>query len=93
MAREASSSDEDERGVGVVAALVVSLALGASTMHAESARAEGFGSSASGVLYNPSRNVELENLLVLDEKARNRKASVLTRGLSLIHISEPTRRS
>ena len=49
-------------------------------MHAESARAEGFGSSASGVLYNPSRNVELENLLVLDEKARNRKASVLTRG-------------
>lgn len=80
MAREASSSDEDERGVGVIAALVVSLALGASTMHAESARAEGFGSSASGVLYNPSRNVELENLLVLDEKARNRKASVLTRG-------------
>jgi len=62
-------------GVGMVAAVVVSLAMGTS-----SARAEGFGSSASGVFYNPSRNVELEKLLVLDEKTRNRKASVLTRG-------------
>jgi hypothetical protein len=44
------------------------------------ALAEGFGSSTSGVLYNPQRGVELENLLKLDERSRNRKASVLTRG-------------
>ena len=84
--REASTRDDDDNdddggrvgavGVGTVAAVVVSLAVGTSS----AARAEGFGSSASGVFYNPSRNVELEKLLVLDEKARNRKASVLTRG-------------
>ena len=44
------------------------------------ALAEGFGSASSGVLYNPKRGVELENLLRLDDAARRRKTAVLTRG-------------
>ena len=65
----------------VVAALAAACVAGASAIgYPGNALAEGFGSSTSGVLYNPKRGVELENLLQLDEKARNRKASVLTRG-------------
>ena len=65
---------------GKVAGAALALALAAMGASGMEARAEGFGSASSGVLYNPKRGVELENLLKLDEKARNRKASVLTRG-------------
>lgn len=65
---------------GKVAGAALAVAIAAMGANGMEARAEGFGSASSGVLYNPKRGVELENLLKLDEKARNRKASVLTRG-------------
>jgi len=85
--RDVDDADDDgpssSRGMatrGKVAGAALALALAAMGASGMEARAEGFGSASSGVLYNPKRGVELENLLKLDEKARNRKASVLTRG-------------
>lgn len=76
-ALNSSHFDAESRARAVAASLAVALIVGSTALDA---RAEGFGGASSGVLGNPRRGVELENLLALDERARNRSASVLTQG-------------
>ena len=78
------SASGDGAASAVFDARAAFVALGATAViglaSASAVRAEGFGSSTSAVVNQPKRGVEVETLLRLDEKARNRETSALTRG-------------